>query len=379
MLFLHLFGKQSVVGSDTLVVNYSRKIELDYKIQNTSLTLFEDVIISNYETESDDILVVDFPSYLLSFGDKNYFHLVKDELSQFELIKSKISDIVPTVVSYRDMPVELSSYSKFILKNYLDNNPKKVVNLSRYKEIKFSKLYCFYTFSSNQIYSKLEFTDIINELSRAYYRESMTALRASIFEKCVDSVANRNKKLYVTRKKENEVIRLHYEALNAVKYKTHFDISLDSRKNAYKWASELDSKQLDAELLEVSRRYLRKDIEDYIESYFLAKGYISVSPGDLSVEDQISIFRSASHVAGIVGGGMINTVFCPEDAIIIIISPSNLIRGGGHIQINKALFGESVVVIPRDADKNYGMPIPGEKPRSYTLDEFRKELEMLDL
>lgn len=379
MLFHHLFGKQSVVGNDTLEVKYSKKIELDCKIQTTSLTLFEDVVISNYATEAEDTLVVDCPSYLLSFGNKNYFHLIKDELSQFELIKSKINDIVPVAISEGDLPVELPSYSKFIVENYLDNDPKKVINLSRYKKIKFSKLYCFYTFSSNHIYSKLEFTDIRGEFSLGYYRESMAALRSSLLKKYDKSTTTPNKKLYVTRKKENEVIRLHYEALTAVKYATSFDTSLESRKNAYKWASELDSKQLEAELLEVSRRYLDRDVEDYIESYFIRKGYLAISPGDLSVDDQISLFRSASHVAGLVGGGMTNTVFCQEGVIITILSPSNLIRGGGHIEMNKALFGESVLVIPRDAENNYGMPISGETPRTYTLEEFKEELENLDI
>jgi capsular polysaccharide biosynthesis protein len=63
--------------------------------------------------------------------------------------------------------------------------------------------------------------------------------------------------------------------------------------------------------------------EKELEDFFAQNGYEIVNPGSYSFEEQIDMFSSASHVAGITGAGFINTIFCKPGTKVIIINTSN--------------------------------------------------------
>lgn len=56
-----------------------------------------------------------------------------------------------------------------------------------------------------------------------------------------------------------------------------------------------------------------------LENKFRESGYMVVYPEDLSIADQISLFRSAQHVAGYAGSGMFNLMFSGGAKDIIVI------------------------------------------------------------
>jgi hypothetical protein len=50
------------------------------------------------------------------------------------------------------------------------------------------------------------------------------------------------------------------------------------------------------------------------------RGFVTVSPGDLSVVEQIRLFRKASCVVGLHGAGLTNMVFCQPGATVVEIA-----------------------------------------------------------
>jgi len=72
-----------------------------------------------------------------------------------------------------------------------------------------------------------------------------------------------------------------------------------------------------------TRRRLENEGElvDFLESI----GYTEVFTETMSTEEKIGVFKQATHVVGAIGGGMINTLFCPETSEIeCILSPTFL-------------------------------------------------------
>ncbi len=58
------------------------------------------------------------------------------------------------------------------------------------------------------------------------------------------------------------------------------------------------------------------ELEIFISENLQPKGFILVNPNTLSISEQISLFRSASHVVGIHGGALANLVWCGRETKI---------------------------------------------------------------
>jgi capsular polysaccharide biosynthesis protein len=68
------------------------------------------------------------------------------------------------------------------------------------------------------------------------------------------------------------------------------------------------------------RRLANEDkLVDFLESI----GYTEVFTETMSTEEKIGVFKQATHVVGAIGGGMLNTLFCPKTTNIeCIVSPT---------------------------------------------------------
>ena len=82
--------------------------------------------------------------------------------------------------------------------------------------------------------------------------------------------------------------------------------------------------------MERSRRiYVRRGPDDIrslgraaaVEAAFAAHGFEAIFPASLSLEDQIRLFASASHVAGGMGAGMANIGWAPPGCDVLMIDP----------------------------------------------------------
>ncbi len=58
-----------------------------------------------------------------------------------------------------------------------------------------------------------------------------------------------------------------------------------------------------------------------VEALFVQRGYESVYPADLPLEQQIRLFASASHIAGAMGAGMANIGWAPPGCDVLMIDP----------------------------------------------------------
>lgn len=59
--------------------------------------------------------------------------------------------------------------------------------------------------------------------------------------------------------------------------------------------------------------------EDYIEEYFISKGYKSFQFEGMSYLEQLTLLYNATHIAGTVGSAFINTFICKENTNLIEI------------------------------------------------------------
>ncbi len=77
------------------------------------------------------------------------------------------------------------------------------------------------------------------------------------------------------------------------------------------------------------RLYIRRGPDDHrslgqaaaVEAEFVAYGFEAVWPAALSLEGQIRLFASASHVAGALGAGMTNIGWSPPGCDVLMIDP----------------------------------------------------------
>jgi len=62
--------------------------------------------------------------------------------------------------------------------------------------------------------------------------------------------------------------------------------------------------------------------QNEIETLFIKRGYEIVDMADLSFEQQVSLFESASHIAGVSGASFSNLVFANKNCHVILLAPS---------------------------------------------------------
>jgi capsular polysaccharide biosynthesis protein len=79
-----------------------------------------------------------------------------------------------------------------------------------------------------------------------------------------------------------------------------------SRKNVSKFLEENNKKN------HISR-YNEKFVDDAIEDYFTQNNYVSIDFSGMPLEQQILYMYNARHVAGLMGAGTWNGIFCDND------------------------------------------------------------------
>ena len=100
--------------------------------------------------------------------------------------------------------------------------------------------------------------------------------------------------------------------------------ALDSLINETKGYSHWDGIERSRKIFVSRKNVLKAGIDsrtlsnrDEIEDHFLHLGFEIVHPEDLKIEEQISIFAKADIIAGEAGSGMHNSIFMPDNALVI--------------------------------------------------------------
>lgn len=95
--------------------------------------------------------------------------------------------------------------------------------------------------------------------------------------------------------------------------------------------------------------------ETEVEALFLAHGFEIVIPETLSFKEQVATFAEAEIIAGCAGAGMINSIFAPADARILMFTKN-------HPQVNfhyftniAATIGQRIAYVCGETKQNFGL------------------------
>jgi hypothetical protein len=251
--------------------------------------------------------------YLLDLDSLNsHFHFLNDQIGEYLSIKKTVNDLKLLVVAKKRATSKkpLQDHNKtskivYEILSKLEIFENQVINLNEYKSLHIENLFL------TQIYwNKYLDKSMVPMNSGNHPKTTVGPLRNLLLsEKNLQNVATR--KLFISRMNESNRIRQLR--------KKYDELSLGEVMPFKIFKSNLGS-DLKIKILD---RFISLSDEKELEDFFAQNGYEIVNPGNYSFEEQVDMFSSASHVAGITGAGFINTIFCKPGTKVIIINTSN--------------------------------------------------------
>jgi hypothetical protein len=292
------------------------------------------------EPESDDILYLDGNFFIFPDSDKFYYHLIRDYVAQFEVLKPLVTDLTPLSLCDCNLDKLATTKNSCVVSNpvygphsHIWNRYKDVltkVDILKYKQIKISNIFFIYTYPTLLTKNAVgyRYDDVLfDNIRRDWVEEQYSKVLRNIYSSYLRAT-NPDNKIYVSRYKESKEV---HDLMTAVETYNKTKSLPENRKlqnEVLSIASGLPETLVEYEM-KMSRAFSPED-ELLLESYFLDKGYKVISPGDYSVEEQISMFTSSSVVAGAGGSGLTNLLFCNSDTKVVLITAGNLFGYGGH-------------------------------------------------
>lgn len=91
-------------------------------------------------------------------------------------------------------------------------------------------------------------------------------------------------------------------------------------------------------------RYNPKWVEDAIEDFFIAHGYTILELSGMSLDDQIGYFYNADYVAGQIGNGSINGIFCKPGTNFVFLKTHNWFHYPYHEDIDQVIQANHTIV-----------------------------------
>ena len=276
-----------------------------FKITNFS-AFFESYIQDKAKNLSGNFYILDLDSL------NSHFHFLNDQIGEYLSIKEVVNDLKLLVVAKKiatdKKPLQdhnKTSKTVYDILAKLDIFEDQVVNLNEYKSLHIENVFL------TQIYfNKYLDKSMVAKDSGNHPKTTVGPLRnLFLSEKNLQNVPTR--KLFISRMNESNRIRQLR--------KKYDELSLGDVIPFKIFKSNLGS-DLKIKILD---RFISLSDEKELEDFFAQNGYEIVNPGSYSFEEQIDMFSSASHVAGITGAGFINTIFCKPGTKVIIINTSN--------------------------------------------------------
>jgi hypothetical protein len=291
---------------------FEESIEIDREMSSPIFKIVNfSAFFKNYNQDEAKNLFGNF--YILDLDSINsHFHFINDQIGEYLSIKETINDLKLLVVAKKIATSKkpLGDHNKISKIVYdilakLDIFEDQVVNLNEYKSLHIQNLFL------TQIYfNKYVDRNMVAKDSGNHPKKTVGPLRnLLISEKNLQNIPTR--KLFISRMNESNRIRQLR--------KKYDELSLGDARSfkIFKATLGLDLK------IKVSDRFISLSDERELEDFFAQNGYEIVNPGSYSLEEQINMFSSASHVAGITGAAFINTIFCKPGTKVIILNTSN--------------------------------------------------------
>lgn len=257
--------------------------------------------------------------FIMQIMKASFFHFLNDMVGQYEILKKFIPDlkivcVIGSTYDYDNLETS-DPITAEILKEY-GISQESIFSLSDYHHATFENVY----YLNNSFTPCLTPKNFVAPSSPGMvdFDEYQTGSISGIVNKFkrYQQPGVGTKKIFITRKKENDKLRKFRELLNnQIKRLTPSEED-ELFMNEY---AEYRSLRIDEAII----RYIHPDDELEIEEYFKAHGYEIVDPGTMSYKDQVFLYSSATHVAGIAGAGIYNTIHCKPSTKVFILNTND--------------------------------------------------------
>lgn len=299
-----------------------------------SLTIhsLSNVSINFLNNQTDAKKIISGNIFLMDFDYlDSHFHFLADFLAPYLLLKKHIKDLKLVLAIYNhsgkkeptSQHTNLSKYFYFVL-DKLNIYENSVIDLKKYKTVTLENVFFAETYFNQYLQKALPQT-IEWDYLKTGFLEVTNILRPQ-------NAKIEHKKIFISRMKESNEARRIKKALKNKIFK--------KEKLLRDW--EIKGKN----------RYIKLKDEMLLEKFFKDLGYQIINPSDYSPLEQIKMFSSATHIAGLAGAGFINCIFSRHKAKVFILNTSS----GYSFNHNKIAeqAGHYAVSIPKIAE-------PGEK------------------
>lgn len=323
-----------------------------YKVNN---------VLVNYDSKKDPV-VVNGNVFIISLSNWQYFHIVQECLGQYEFLKKYIKDLklIFTVEREDDINKEvflndLSGLFKSLVNIY---NPSmdEIVIISDQKII-FENVYYLYNFFIPCLRNVVPSNGPIHNTSHEDFSHQFDLSNCVIDKLKKYKNQTPNKKIFISRSKSDQIYIKWKE--DYYRYKNN-EMSKEEGDRFWDYVMRVGE---EAFTQNFQNRIHSDNIK--IDNFFIDMGYELVYNEDLTLEEQVYIYSSATHIASIDGTGCYNAIFAHPDTKVFMIT-TNRDFYWFFDSLIKNVATENVYIIPDR--KQYGLG-------AVHIDEILSELE----
>jgi hypothetical protein len=305
--------------SGQLVGTYKTASLVDFK-SGISFAEVEDVHLVNPIKKNKNYIELESPTVFFCITDDGiwgHFHMIYEVLAEYEIIKKQFPEVKIKVLQF----CEKNTFDFFlshlrergVLESY-NISQNDLIDMTNISEIKIKKMIFIYTaqnYLAQALTDKLLFYRRDNAFE--FWGKELSKLLKKRF--LIKKSAVNNKKIFISRREDNERLREISETL----YKVFYGYPIEeNEKNIFSWLDEsLYSMHLDRVPT------LLDDLK--IEKMFSDAGYEIIDPGSnlRTIREQAELFNSASHIVGMPGAGLVNSCFSNSNAKVLILNNSD--------------------------------------------------------
>lgn len=320
--------------------------------------------LDNIKSKTQDNAIIPGHSFVIDMLENNYYHFI-ESIGQFLLLKKHISDLKLVIIE-KDL-TDSETVIKLFVTSFIDILDKKDIVFIKNVESKhliFQNIYfvCAERISfmsdllDHDIYDKDKkeiLLDIYKMSPYGYDNPYMIkyAKEISNFVKINNKPQKLHKKIFISTKSISDKVRKQKYNLDVIddiivdidpdkkqQILNEYGVNEDERKDRPLHPTYLDySRKL------VHNRYISEKDENLIHDYFISNGYEFIDPTTMTIQEQIDLYQSCSHIATFTGSSCLASAFCADETNFFIIN-HNLRYEHEHARYVKSLLSNTFCI-----------------------------------
>lgn len=333
------------------VPNLKSKI---YKVKNVTV---------NYDLEEDPI-IIDGNVFIISLSNWQYFHLIQECLGQYEFLKQQVDNLRLIFSIDDDSGMDKSTFLNSLsgtFKSLVDiYSPKEEDVLLLYKnKYTFENIYYIYNFFIPCLRNVVPSNGPIHNTEHEDFSHQFE-LGKCVVKKLNNYISKtQDRKIFISRSKSDRMYISWKEKY--YRYKNN-EMTSDEAKSFWDYVTRVGE---EAFVQNFNNRIHQNNI--IIDDFFVSLGYELIYNEDLSLEQQVETYSSATHIASIDGTGCYNAIFAkPNTKVFMITTNRNFYWF--FDELIKNVSTTNVYVVPER--KKYGMG-------AVEIEEILSELEKI--